>query len=122
MGNINEKTIYCNVSEDDKTRWSQKKQEHLFNRIKEKNIKVYNELIKTIQFMNGHSLDMIQIAMDVSWLKLSTAKDKYPLNSILGDSILPALYLDDEQFIKDIGNERTGDTFIKKLKERFGLP
>nr|QBK89694.1 MAG: uncharacterized protein LCPAC001_02070 [Pithovirus LCPAC001] len=100
--------------------WSTQKQHHLFNRIKEKNIKIYNELIKNISSMNDHSLDMIQAAMDIPWSMLSISSDINLLSGILGDSILPALYLDDEQFIKDVDNERVGGAFIKKLKDRFG--
>ena len=106
------------VGDYDSDRWSPEKQHELFNKIKSKNVKVYEKLLKQAKSMNGHSLDMISIATKMTWQEVIDTDDGYIMRSILCTKELAALYLDDKGFIDWVmKTPESGKKFIKEWEE-----
>ena len=104
------------LSKFDRKRWT--KQHFLFKQIKERNVKVYNDLIKKSIYMNGHALDMINIAINESFKMLNESKDSYPLRAIFSDRTLAALFLNDKDFVNATKDEKNGE-YLTALRKDY---
>ncbi len=110
----------ASVGSYDLERWSPQKQHDLFNKIKSQNVKVYEKLLKQAKSMNGHSLDMIRIATNMTWRQVIDAKDGYMVRTIINQKELAALYLDDQEFIDWVmKTPKEGEKFIKEVKKEY---
>lgn len=111
-------SICGEIGKYDSERWSPEKQHDLFNAVKIKNIKVYESLLKLAKTMNGHSLDLIKIAMDLTWKNIAEWKDLY----IISAMVHTALFMDDEDFITAImKTPEKGKIFLENLQLKYGL-
>ena len=130
------------VGSHDLDRWSPQKQHDLFDKIKSKNVKVYEKLLTRAKSMNGHSLDMISIATKMTWQQVVDAADGHIISTIIAtkmtwqqvidacdghiirtiinQSELAALYLEDQEFINWVMQApKAGEKFIRELKDEY---
>ena len=97
--------IAGSIDHYDSDRWSIEKQHELFDAIKAKNINIYEELMDNARYMNGHSLDMISIAMYSPWKDI--IKNPYFLKSILTEKCLLELFSKDADYKQWVINKKS---------------
>ncbi len=100
-------------------RWPLERQKDLFEHIKRRNNIVYEELLSHSKSMNNHSLDIINIAISSTWQEILDSRHTYPMDAILSEQCLCALFLNDPVFKNWEMKNRTG--LLDELNSKYTI-